>query len=63
MYLMYLLDTNAISETRRPERMNPAFKAWLAGKGLYVFYTSAVVIMELERDVLGMARIQGGFSR
>lgn len=56
MYLMYLLDTNAISETRCPERMNPAFKAWLAGKGQNVFYTSAVVIMELERGVLGMER-------
>ena len=53
---MYLLDTNIISETRRPDRTNPALKAWLAKQAQSGLYTSAVVMMELERGVLGMER-------
>ena len=53
---MYLLDTNIISETRRPDRTNPALKAWLAQQAQSGLYTSAVVMMELERGVLGMER-------
>ena len=53
---MYLLDTNIISETRRPDRTNSALKAWLAKQAQSGLYTSAVVMMELERGVLGMER-------
>lgn len=53
---MHLLDTNIISETRRPDRTNPALKAWLAKQAQSGLYTSAVVMMELERGVLGMER-------
>ena len=53
---MYLLDTNIISETRRPDRTNPALKAWLAKQAQSGLYTSAVVMMELERGVLSMER-------
>lgn len=53
---MYLLDTNVISETRRPARMNRNVKAWLEQTGPESLYTSVIVMMELERGVLGMER-------
>ncbi|STZ76863.1 type II toxin-antitoxin system VapC family toxin [Bergeriella denitrificans] len=53
---MYLLDTNIISDTRRPERTNSGLQQWLADKDPAAFYTSAIVMMELERGVLGIER-------
>lgn len=53
---MYLLDTNLISETRRPSRTHPNVKAWLAATHPQNLYTSAAVMMELERGVLAMGR-------
>ena len=53
---MYLLDTNIISETRRPSRMDEGVKAWLASVDAATLYTSAVVIMELERGILRIER-------
>ena len=53
---MYLLDTNVISETRRPVRMHRNVKAWLEQTSPESLYTSVIVMMELERGVLGMER-------
>ena len=53
---MYLLDTNIISETRRPYRANSNVTAWLAATDSNSLYTSVVVMMELERGILGMER-------
>lgn len=53
---MYLLDTNVISDTRRPKRTDSGLKQWLSDKDPAAFYTSAIVMMELERGVLGMER-------
>ncbi|ASP17721.1 type II toxin-antitoxin system VapC family toxin [Neisseria sp. 23W00296] len=55
---MYLLDTNIISEMRKIPRgtANAGLAAWLAGQRQDNLYTSAVVLMELERGVLGMER-------
>ena len=55
---MYLLDTNAISEMRKAQqgKASPAFTAWLKGRNGATLYTCAVVMMELERGVLGMER-------
>lgn len=55
---MYLLDTNAISEMRKVKRgkANHGFTRWLKSTDTSHFYTSTVVMMELERGVLGMER-------
>ena len=55
---MYLLDTNAISEMRkiRHGTANKGFTAWLAATDSGTFYTSAIVVMELERGILRMER-------
>lgn len=53
---MYLLDTNLISEMRRPRHTNQGVKAWLASVDGATLYTSAAVIMELERGVLRIER-------
>ena len=53
---MYLLDTNIISETRRPDRANSNVTDWLAAIDSNSLYTSAVVMTELERGVLNIER-------
>lgn len=55
---MYLLDTNIISEMRKVKsgKANPNLTAWLAQQDSNSFYTSAVVMMELERGILGIER-------
>ena len=63
---MYLLDTNVISETRRANRADGNVRAWLNTIDPAEMYTSAIVMMELERGVLGMERKdgqQGGILR
>ncbi|MRN38322.1 DUF4411 domain-containing protein [Neisseria sp. N95_16] len=55
---MYLLDTNIISEMRKVKsgKADHNLTAWLAEQDSSSFYTSAVVMMELERGILGMER-------
>lgn len=55
---MYLLDTNVISEMRKIPRgtASAGLVAWLTGQRQDDLYTCAVVLMELERGVLGMER-------
>ncbi|WP_298081439.1 type II toxin-antitoxin system VapC family toxin [uncultured Cardiobacterium sp.] len=53
---MYLLDTNLISETRRIPKINAGVAKWLKQTPKESLYTCAVVMMELERGVLGMER-------
>ncbi len=65
---MYLLDTNVISEMRKTHKGkgSKAVADWLATTNPQSLYTSAVVMMELERGVLAMERkdpIQGAMLR
>lgn len=53
---MFLLDTNIISELRRPTKYNVAIFEWIAGLDEQQIYTNAVVMMELERGVLAKER-------
>lgn len=55
---MYLLDTNIISEMRKIPKgsANPTFSAWAKQINPQTAYISAVVLMELERGVLGIER-------
>lgn len=49
---MYLLDTNVISELRRPEKANTALIAWAANLQVSRFYLSVITILEIEHGIL-----------
>jgi toxin FitB len=57
---MFLLDTNVISELRRPERANRNVVAWAASIPLANFFLSAISILEIEIGVLRLARKDSG---
>jgi hypothetical protein len=53
---MFLLDTNVVSELRRPRRTDPKLLDWAAATPVTQLYLSAVSLMELEFGVLLMER-------
>jgi predicted nucleic acid-binding protein len=53
---MFLLDTNVISELRRPQRANDNVVAWAGGISAASFFLSAISILEIELGVLSIAR-------
>jgi predicted nucleic acid-binding protein len=53
---MFLLDTNVISELRRPGKANRNVKAWADANPATSFYLSAITILELEIGVLLLMR-------
>ena len=55
---MFLLDTNIISEMRKVKsgKADSNVTAWLANQNSNSLYTSVIVMMELERGILGMER-------
>jgi predicted nucleic acid-binding protein len=53
---MFLLDTNVISELRRPERANPNVVAWAAAFPAVSFFLSAISILEIEIGALRLVR-------
>jgi predicted nucleic acid-binding protein len=53
---MFLLDTNVISELRRPKRANPKVAKWAGGIPAVQFFLSAISILEIERGALQIAR-------
>lgn len=53
---MFLLDTNVISELRRPERANRNVAAWAGSIPLASFFLSAISILEIEIAALRLAR-------
>jgi predicted nucleic acid-binding protein len=53
---MFLLDTNVISELRRPDKADARVLAWAAASPLAVFYLSAISVLELELGVLTLER-------
>jgi len=52
---MFLLDTNVVSELRRPDQAAPAVVAWAASVAVADLYLSAMTLYELE---LGVQRIE-----
>jgi predicted nucleic acid-binding protein len=63
---MHLLDTNVISELRRPERADPKVLAWASAVDPEEMFLSAITILEIEVGVLTIARrdaVQGGRLR
>jgi predicted nucleic acid-binding protein len=53
---MFLLDTNVISELRRPERANRNVLAWAATSSAASSFLSAISILEIEIGTLQLAR-------
>lgn len=45
---MFLLDTNVISELRRPDRANAGLAAWAAGATQADLFISAITLFEIE---------------
>lgn len=63
---MYLLDTNVVSELRRPERADARVRAWASQTPTELYALSVVTVQELERGVRLMERrdaTQGGILR
>jgi predicted nucleic acid-binding protein len=53
---MFLLDTNVVSELRRPERADSHVRAWAAKTPAALYALSVVTVQELERGTLLMER-------
>lgn len=53
---MLLLDTNVLSELRRPERAHPNVARWASGVPIEQFFISVISLLELERGALRIAR-------
>ena len=53
---MFLLDTNVLSELRRPERANPNVVHWANSVPVDQFFVSVMSLFEIERGALQIAR-------
>lgn len=53
---MFILDTNVVSELRRPERAAPEVVAWASATPLANFFLSSITVLELELGALLMER-------
>jgi predicted nucleic acid-binding protein len=53
---MYLLDTNVLSELRRPERADASVAGWAARTPAAAFWISVISILEIEMGVLRVER-------
>jgi predicted nucleic acid-binding protein len=53
---MFLLDTNVISELRRPQRADPKLIAWATRIHSDDLFLSAITILEIEIGMLTIAR-------
>jgi toxin FitB len=53
---MFVLDTNVVSELRRPDQANSLVAAWANGVALGQQYLSTMTVLELEIGVLRMER-------
>lgn len=53
---MFLLDTNVVSELRRPDKADPRVFGWAAAAPVAEFFLSAISVLELELGVLMLER-------
>ncbi len=53
---MFLLDTNVVSELRRPERADANVRAWASATPAEFHSISVVTVLELERGILLVER-------
>jgi predicted nucleic acid-binding protein len=54
--MMYLVDTNVVSELRNPKRTHLAVRAWVDSVASDELYLSAISLLELEVGALRMER-------
>jgi predicted nucleic acid-binding protein len=60
---MFLLDTNVLSELRRPRRTDPKVAAWADGVSPSDMFLSSITVLELETGALLLARRDGSQGR
>ena len=60
---MYVLDTNVISELRRPAKADPKVLAWANATPVVETYVSAITILEIELGALLMERKDKAHAR
>jgi predicted nucleic acid-binding protein len=53
---MYVLDTNVLSELRRPDRAHRSVLAWASARPASEFFLSAITLLEIEWGALMRAR-------
>lgn len=53
---MFLLDTNVLSELRRPEKANHGVREWASNPSSESLFVSAISVLELEIGVLRIIR-------
>ena len=53
---MFVLDTNVVSELRRPEKADQKVVAWASATPLASFFLSSITVLELELGTLLMER-------
>lgn len=54
--MRYLIDTNVLSELRRPERADPRARAWAAGVTPSQCAISVITVFEIERGIAQVER-------
>jgi len=60
---MFLLDTNVVSELRRPDRADPVVFSWAESLPIEQFFLSAITILELQRGALLAERKDKAFGQ
>jgi predicted nucleic acid-binding protein len=60
---MFLLDTNVVSELRRPHRTDPRVAAWADSVSASDMFLSCITVLELETGALLLARRDGRQGR
>ncbi len=53
---MFVLDTNVVSELRRPEKVNPNVLAWAGSQPVACFFLSSITLLELELGIVLIKR-------
>ena len=61
--MRYLLDTNIVSELRRPEKADPRVREWAATVPVSDFFLSAITVLEIELGALLIARKDRVYGR
>ncbi len=60
---MFLLDTNVVSELRRPERTDAKVAAWADRAASIDLFLSSITVLELETGVLMLARLDASAAK
>jgi predicted nucleic acid-binding protein len=53
---MFVLDTNVVSELRRPEKVNPKVAIWAGSIPISSIFLSAITILEIELGICSVER-------